>query len=144
MKRLAIVLCSILCAATAHAAELRGVATRIADGDTFTLRTGDREHSIRLCGIDSPERGEPGYAEASAVLRSLILGKAVHCRRVGEGTPCDGRSRATNRNRIVAQCFVTGFDVARVMISRKAACAWPRFSGDHYVTAGGCVRQSKT
>jgi hypothetical protein len=38
--------------------------------------------------------------EAKAALTSLIGGKDVRCVQVGSGTPCDGRSRPTNRNRI--------------------------------------------
>ena len=57
---------------------------------------------VRICGIDAPERGQAGYGQAAGVLSSMIEGKTVHCLQVGEGTVCDGRSRPTSRDRIVA------------------------------------------
>ncbi len=39
-------------------------------------------------------------------MAEMVEGKEVRCIQVGGGTPCDGRSRPTNRDRIVAQCFV--------------------------------------
>ena len=57
------------------------VVTNVVDGDTmdviidigFKLTTKQR---IRLLGIDTPERGEPGYVEAGDYLRQY-LGKAM-------------------------------------------------------------------
>ena len=44
------------------------------DGDTFTLKNGDR---IRLLGIDAPELGNCGASESAKFLKSLVLGKTV-------------------------------------------------------------------
>jgi micrococcal nuclease len=85
---------SILAAA---GAELKGTADRIVDGDTFWLCNADACTKIRLCGVNAPERAEPGYAEASKALSTLVKGKAVRCLQVGTGTVCDRRSRPTNR-----------------------------------------------
>jgi len=48
--------------------------TRIIDGDTIELETGER---VRLICIDTPERGEDGYNEASSYLKSLILNEDI-------------------------------------------------------------------
>ena len=45
------------------------------DGDTFL--TSIRKHPVRLEGVDTPERGEPGYKKAKNALRDLIQGKDV-------------------------------------------------------------------
>ena len=45
-------------------------ASHIVDGDTFYL-------SVRLIGIDSPERNEDLYREASDYLRELLRGRRV-------------------------------------------------------------------
>lgn len=45
-------------------------ASHIVDGDTFYL-------SVRLIGIDSPERNEDHYREASDYLRGLLRGRRV-------------------------------------------------------------------
>jgi endonuclease YncB( thermonuclease family) len=42
-----------------------GTVLSVSDGDTFTIRDDDRTVRVRLCGIDSPERGQPGYALAT-------------------------------------------------------------------------------
>jgi endonuclease YncB( thermonuclease family) len=48
--------------------------TRVIDGDTIELRNGE---AVRFVGIDTPERGECGYAEATANMERLVLGKRV-------------------------------------------------------------------
>ena len=48
--------------------------TKIIDGDTIEIDTGER---VRLICIDTPERGEEDYLEASKYLQSLILNKEV-------------------------------------------------------------------
>ena len=49
--------------------------TRVNDGDTFDISTGER---IRLADVDAPEYYEYGYSEATDYLASLIDGKTVY------------------------------------------------------------------
>ena len=51
------------------------IATYIVDGDTFDISSGDR---IRLADVDTPERGEAGFDEASNFLRSRIYNRRVY------------------------------------------------------------------
>lgn len=121
-----------------------GSAISVIDGDTFRIRTEAQNRKIRLCGIDSPERGHPGFRAATDALANMIRGKQVHCLQVGLGTPCDGRSKPTNRDRAVAQCFIGDKDIAAEMVKLGQACDWPHFSGGHYwVAADTCVRHGK-
>ncbi len=48
--------------------------TRVIDGDTIELSTGER---VRLICIDTPEKSEEGYSEATDYLESLILNKNI-------------------------------------------------------------------
>jgi hypothetical protein len=48
--------------------------TRIIDGDTFEIASGE---IIRLLCVDTPEKKEKGYEEASNFLSDLILNKQV-------------------------------------------------------------------
>ena len=48
--------------------------TRVIDGDTIEIEGGYR---VRYIGIDTPERGEPCYFEATEANRSLVEGKRV-------------------------------------------------------------------
>lgn len=50
------------------------IVTRIIDGDTFELNSGDR---VRLICIDTPERGESGFKEAKDYLEDLLLDEEV-------------------------------------------------------------------
>lgn len=54
----------------------------VVDGDTLdvTIDLGFRitlEQRIRLYGVNTPERGQPGWAEASAMLTGLVLDQTV-------------------------------------------------------------------
>jgi endonuclease YncB( thermonuclease family) len=56
---------------------LSGVVTKIVDGDTIDVQLSSGPIRVRLHGIDTPERGQPGANEATATLSSLIAGKQV-------------------------------------------------------------------
>lgn len=51
-----------------------GRVTEVVDGDTIEV---DGFGTIRLIGIDAPERGECGYSEATWMMQNLVLGSAV-------------------------------------------------------------------
>jgi endonuclease YncB( thermonuclease family) len=71
----------------------------------------------------------------------MSIRQQVKCIPVGEGTPCDRHSKAYSRDRIVAQCFLGGQDIAAEIVRAGHACDWPKFSAGHYrVSAQTCVR----
>jgi endonuclease YncB( thermonuclease family) len=114
MRRLWIaILVAALSVPTVTSADYLGKVTAVVDGDTFSMEVESGKVRVRICGIDAPERGQPGYGQAAGVLSNMIEGKLVHCRQVGEGSPCDGKSKPSSRDRIVAQCF-------RAMLYRQA------------------------
>lgn len=56
--------------------------TSVVDGDTFTVSpnwkwNGDSGDIVRANGYDTPEKGQPGYEQATTKLRNLINGKNV-------------------------------------------------------------------
>jgi len=58
--------------------DLTGRVVRIADGDTVSLLDkSNRQHKVRLYGIDTPERGQPYGKEAKNVLARLVDKKTV-------------------------------------------------------------------
>ena len=134
---LIIPLAAILVASTqsVQAQVYTGIVVHIRDGDTFVIvddNGGGEEVPVRLCGVDSPERGQKGYRAAKKALTLLIHGKTVRCVQVGGKTPCDGRSPRKSRDRIVAQCFVGELDIAAEMVRSGNACDWQRFSDGYY------------
>jgi endonuclease YncB( thermonuclease family) len=145
----ALVLTALAVLLTTTAAEPRDFSgqARALDGDDILLCDGNTCTDMRLCGIDAPERGCPCYDEATKALQALVQGKQVKCIQVGGGTPCDGKSPSTNRNRVIAQCFVDGTDIGGVLVERGLACDWETFSGGYYSRNGKghtCPPQHRT
>jgi len=67
--------------------EYLGEVTNVVDGDTLdiTIDLGLRiisKQRVRLYGIDTPERGQPGFTDATARLKELVLGKVVLARTI--------------------------------------------------------------
>lgn len=50
---------------------------KIIDGDTLHVHNGTQTFVVRLLGIDTPEKNEQGYSEATTQLTTLLLGKEV-------------------------------------------------------------------
>lgn len=130
------IIASFLFASTASAEPITGAISKIRDGDTFLIGN----QPIRLCGIDAPERNTREGKKATAFLAKTVKHKALKCIPVSEGTVCDGRSKRTNGDRIVAQCFIQGRDLAELLVRSGNACDWPKFSGGAYRVIGGCSR----
>jgi endonuclease YncB( thermonuclease family) len=131
-----VLIASRLFVISVRAAEFIDGAGKVVDGDTLWVCSNFECQKFRICGVNAPEVGEPGYAEARGALSNLVKGKTVRCVQVGGGTPCDGRSKPTNRDRIVAQCFADGSDVAKHLVEEGFACDWTKFSGAHYSQDG--------
>ena len=71
-------------AATAQPpAGLDGTVVRVVDGDTITVRLGERVESVRYIGVNTPELArngkeeQPGARQAHAANRRLVEGKRV-------------------------------------------------------------------
>ena len=68
----------LLLSAPAMSSELQGHVVSIADGDTFTLLTANKQQvRIRLAEIDTPESGQPYGNRAKQALSDLVFGKDV-------------------------------------------------------------------
>jgi micrococcal nuclease len=79
---------------------------RVVDGDTFEI---DKLYKgidiIRIADLDTPEKGEPGYIEATNKLARLILGKEVQL-----------NPKAIDAyRRLVADVYISGRNVASLM-----------------------------
>jgi endonuclease YncB( thermonuclease family) len=45
---------------------------RVVDGDTLDARCAGEKHRVRLLRVNTPERGKPGYREASRALSEIV------------------------------------------------------------------------
>lgn len=51
--------------------------TRIIDGDTIDVTMNDETFRVRYIGVDTPERDEPCYQEATEANRALVGGQTI-------------------------------------------------------------------
>lgn len=97
----------------------QGICTRVVDGDTIILRLADaQERTIRLYGIDAPEKGQ-NYADAAqAQLTDLVLGRQLRA-----------EIRSTDRyGRDVARLFADAVDVNLTMVRSGYAWHYARYA----------------
>lgn len=88
----------------------------VIDGDTFDAERDGARERVRIIGIDTPEREQCGYSEASTALREAIGGRSV--------TLVSGAE--TNRDtygRLLRYVELDGTDVGVDLIERGLAVA---------------------
>lgn len=103
---------------------VEGRVERVYDGDT--LRLAGQERSIRIWGIDAPERDQEGGKASGEHLKSLSLGQFLRC----EVKDYD------RYDRLVALCLLAdGTDLAREQIASGHASEWVRYSKGYYSNA---------
>ena len=110
---LILIICSLGCAVSAKSLKvLRGTALWIVDGDTVLLRRGNKLTSIRLWGIDAPEKKQVG---GKAATRHLV--KLIGRKRIKVVTTCIGKY-----GRVVGKIYYKGKLINLEMV--KAGHAW--------------------
>jgi len=96
-----VLLIGLLCATRVAAAEFHGQVIGVTDGDTITVLHDGRPETVRLQGIDAPEKSQAFGQRAKQFTASLASGKTVavrikdrdrYGRTVGEVTLPDGRN----------------------------------------------------
>ena len=96
----------------AHAEELAGKVIRVADGDTITiLDAAQAHHTIRLAGIDAPEKGQAFGTKSRESLSSMVAGRNVTVQ----------WHKRDRYGRLVGQVFADSHDVGLVQIERGLA-----------------------
>jgi len=111
----------LLLTSSAFGGEISGKVISIADGDTFTLLTTDKQQvKIRLAEIDAPESGQPYGTKSKQALSGLVFGKDV--RVVVQMTDRYGRT--------VGRPYVGGIDVSAEMVRMGAAWAYREYLRD--------------
>jgi len=87
--------------------------TRVIDGDTIDVSTGER---VRLIGMDAPEAGACGAMEATNALNVLIGGQAV-------ALTAGARDDRDRYGRLLRYVETAGVDAGRTMIEQGYAVA---------------------
>lgn len=112
---------ALLLAPPALAETVLGPVVAIADGDTLTVLTEQREQvKVRLSEIDTPERGQPWGNRARERLAALTFGRQVEV-----------AVQDTDRyGRMVGRVRADGVDVNAELVREGSAWVYRRYSRD--------------
>lgn len=126
MRRAALFVLAIVFSGFAVAGTLVGKVVAIADGDTLTLLTPERQQiKVRLAEIDTPERSQPYGKRARQALSDLAFGKQATI-----------ESHEKDRyGRTVGRVYVNGVDVNRELVSIGAAWVYRQYNRDKSLLA---------
>lgn len=114
MKKLILLLILTVAAIGSHAEIITGRAIWIIDGDTFILLKDDQASTIRLSGIDTPEKDQPGGRDATMTLVRMIGRKQVKVEITGK--------RDNHQKRILGRVYQGKTDINLAMV--RAGLAW--------------------
>ena len=92
---------------------------RVIDGDTFVASG----RKIRIWGIDAPERGTPLFRVSTMYLETILQDPKLACKFVEKD----------RYKRDVMQCYVSGSDIAGMMVQMGMAKDYTRYSDGHYM-----------
>jgi len=113
-----------------HTAQTKATIQRIAPARLKRRWSGQfpSSLSIRIWGIDAPERGRPGFNAGKQAMNALIRRKKVIC-----SIPPNRRRYDWSYRRIVALCrLADGTDIAKRMLKAGHAKACRQYSGTYY------------
>lgn len=103
------------------AAELQGQVVRVADGDTLTVQDAQRQlHTIRLAGIDAPEKNQTHGPQAQSHLAQAALNQAVTV----------DYSKRDKYGRIVGKVWVQGVDLNLAQLQAGWAWHYRQYQGE--------------
>ncbi|MBZ2164480.1 thermonuclease family protein [Methanobacterium spitsbergense] len=91
--------------------EASGYCSYVVDGDTIDV---DGIGRIRFVGVNTPERGQPGYQEAKDFVSSLCLGKTV-------GLDIDDAKHYDKYGRVLAVVYSGDMNVNAELLKRGYA-----------------------
>lgn len=124
MKPLKLFLYTALFFISSHciaADSITGKVVRVADGDTITILTRDKEQvKIRLSGIDCPERAQPWGRNASEALKTVLTGEPVTV----EVMDVDRYGRTVGR------VYIKNMNINRHLVESGNCWVFPRYAKD--------------
>lgn len=91
--------------------EVSGNCYKVVDGDTIDVEGVGR---VRFVGVNTPERGEPGYKEAKEYVKKMCLGKTV-------GLDIDDAKNKDKYGRILAVVYVDGVNLNQDLLKKGYA-----------------------
>ncbi|MBF0109764.1 MAG: thermonuclease family protein [Magnetococcales bacterium] len=129
MKKLLKIVClslssivaSPLVGAATETPSRQGRVVFVQDGDSMKVAVGSRLLTLRLQGIDTPEKGQPFATEATRFVKKKVMGRTVTFRMSGLDL----------YHRIVAEVILNdGHSLNRELVAAGLAWRDPRYSRD--------------
>ena len=109
------------CSSYSQEPEFSGKVVGIADGDTFTLLTGDKQQvKVRLSEIDAPEKAQPFGTRSRQALSDLIFSKDVVV----------VQDDIDRYGRLVGQVYVGSININRKMVQEGMAWVYLQYLKD--------------
>jgi endonuclease YncB( thermonuclease family) len=100
---------------------ITGKVVRVADGDTITILTSDKEQvKIRFAGIDCPERAQPWGRNATEALKAVLTGEPVTIEVID----------VDRYKRTVGRVYIKGMNVNRHLVESGNCWVYPRYAKD--------------
>lgn len=91
--------------------DVSGRCYHVVDGDTIDVEGVGR---VRLVGINTPERDEPGYQNATDYVKSMVLGKTVNL-------DIDDAKHYDKYNRTLAVVYINNINLNKDLLKRGYA-----------------------
>ena len=106
---------------------------RIVDGDTINLN-GEK---IRFSGIDAPESNYKGKEQTCLINETIIkcgkLSKEFLIKKIGTNkVTCKREEKPDQYNRILAECFVNGESLSKILVKNGYAFDYAKYSKKKY------------
>jgi len=118
---LALIFLALANSAALAADTITGKVVRVADGDTITILTSDKEQfKIRFAGIDCPERSQPWGRNATEALKVVLTGEPVTV----EVMDVDRYGRTVGR------VYIKGMNINQHLVKFGNCWVYPRYAKD--------------
>lgn len=115
--------------------ECNGKVVDVVDGDTVKIQNSQGQIlSVRLAGIDAPEKGQKYGVESKQTLSQMVIGKHVNCI----------SSKKDRYGRLIAKLFVNGNDVNISMIQRCAAWHYKDYQNEQSAADRGAYSAAES
>ena len=133
LKIVLIISCAVFLNFQVYSQKYEGTIIRVIDGDTYVFLTKTGSFTVRMLGIDAPERDQPFSKESSEFLSEYLNKEAI--------TKVNGTDK-DDRN--VGTLFVNGRDINLLSIRGGYAWHYKRYSADRdYAAAEEYAQRNK-
>jgi micrococcal nuclease len=133
LRVLFILFFSVICTINGYSQKFEGTIIRVIDGDTYVFLTSTGSFTVRMLGIDAPERDQPFSRESSEFLSEYLNKKAT--------TLVNGTDK---EDRMVGTLFVNGKDINLLSIKGGYSWHYKRYSADKaYAAAEEYAQRNK-